>query len=372
MTTTLYAVGDLGPERDDPASLFTRVREELRGGDIVFGQLEMNLTRRGTRMPQARHTARCDPRAAADLRDAGFTVLSWAGNHCMDWGPEGFHDTIDALTDAGITVAGVGADLTAARAPRLVEHDGTTVAFLAYCSILPAGYWATGNRPGCAPLRAHTHYEQIEPDQPGTPARVHTYAHREDLAALLDDVRRARELADVVVLSMHWGVHFVPAVLADYQREVAHAAVDAGADLVLGHHAHILKGVEVYRGKAIFYSLGNFAMDLPMTAEHAARPSFRELLRLHPGWEPDLDSTYNFPPDSRKTVLVRCAIERGEITSVGFSPADISRRSVPELLSPADPRFTDVVDYLAAAGADQGLDTVFTVEGDHVLVHAAT
>jgi hypothetical protein len=111
-------------------------------------------------------------------------------------------------------------------------------------------------------------------------------------------------------------------------------------------------------------------MDLPMTAEHAVRPSFRELLRLHPGWEPDLDSTYNFPSDSRKTVVVRCLIDSGRITSVGFQPGDISRQSVPELLPAGDPRFTAVVDYLSSVGADQGLDTAFTADGDQVLISA--
>jgi Bacterial capsule synthesis protein PGA_cap len=361
-TRILLATGDLGPERDDAESLFTAVRGELNAGDIVFGQLEMNLTERGVRMPQARHTARTSPAAAGALRRAGFTAISWAGNHCMDWGPDGFFDTIDALSTEDITVLGVGADIAGARAPRVV--DG--VAFLAYCSILPAYYWATETRPGCAPLRAHTLYEQIEPDQPGTPARVRTWADPDDLAALLDDIARARTMAATVVVSLHWGIHFVPAAIADYQREVAHAAIDAGADLILGHHAHILKGIEVYRGRAIFYSLGNFAMDLPMTEEHANRPSFKAIQALHPGWEVDLDSSYNFPHDSRKTIVVRCELDGDRIRSVGFRPAYIDRMSRPELLSAGDPRFAEVCDYLSAVGADQGLHTRLAVRGDLV------
>lgn len=120
---------------------------------------------------------------------------------------------------------------------------------------------------------------------------------------------------------MHWGIHFVPATIADYQREVVHAAIDAGADLILGHHPHILKGIEVYGGRAIFYSLGNFAMDLPMTAGHAARPGFLAIQALHPGWEVDLDST-----DS----------------------------------------FAEVCEYVVAVGADQGLHTELALRGDIV------
>ncbi|MFC5819511.1 CapA family protein [Nonomuraea harbinensis] len=365
---TLYAVGDVGPERPDPGTLFARVGPTLRGGDLAFCQLEMNLTDRGTRLPQVRHTARAAPATAGSLREAGFDVVSWAGNHCMDWGQDGFFDTIDALEGEHITVLGVGADLAEAREPRIVERGGTRIAFLAACSILPADYWATERRPGCAPMRAHTVYEPTEPDQPGTPCRIITYPHREDLAALTEGIARAKERADLVIVSLHWGIHFVPAALADYQRDVAHAAIDAGADLILGHHAHILKGVEVYRGKAIFYSLGNFAMDLPMTAEHAASKGFRELLKLHPGWEPDLDSTYNFPHDSRKTIAVRCRISRDGIGEVAFLPAYIDRSSRPEFLPRSDARFGEVVAYLRDVGADQGLRTVFDPSGDAVIV----
>jgi poly-gamma-glutamate synthesis protein (capsule biosynthesis protein) len=88
-------------------------------------------------------------------------------------------------------------------------------------------------------MRALTLYEQIEHDQPGTPARAITHAHRGDLAALLADIRAAREQADLVFVSVHWGIHMVEGVIADYQREVAHAAVEAGAHTILGHHPHL-------------------------------------------------------------------------------------------------------------------------------------
>ena len=108
-----------------------------------------------------------------------------------------------------------------------------------------------------------TVYEPAEPDQPGTPAGIRTFAHRADLDALLDSIRSARRRADVVLLSLHWGLHMVRATLADYQIEVAHAAIDAGADAILGHHPHLLKGVGFHRGRPIFYSLGNFAIEQP-------------------------------------------------------------------------------------------------------------
>lgn len=364
----LYAVGDVAPSRPDPDTLFVDVAEELRKGDVVFCQLEINLTERGTRLPQARHTDRTSSAAAQALRRAGFNVVSFAGNHCMDWGREGFFDTIEALRGAGLSVVGVGANLAEARRPVLIERRGTRVAILAYSSILPMGYWAEENRPGCAPLRAHTLYEQIEHDQPGTPARVHTFAHRGDLAALVRDVQQAKAQAEVVVLSLHWGIHFVPAVIADYQREVAHAAIDAGADLILGHHAHILKGIETYRGRPILYSLCNFAVDLRMDAAHAASRGFREIQKLHPHWEPDFESSYNFPADSRRTVVVKCTIAEGAVRRVALLPAWIDRQSQPRILKAADPRFDDVVEYLRQMTSEAGLNGDLRREGDEVVI----
>jgi poly-gamma-glutamate synthesis protein (capsule biosynthesis protein) len=364
----LYAVGDVGPDRDDPDSLFEHVGEILGSGDLAFCQLEVALTERGTRLPQARHTVRTSPKAAKAFRRAGFNVVSWAGNHCMDWGTEGFQDTIDALAEEGICTPGVGGDIVAARRPRILDVKGTRVAFLAYSSILPMSYWAEERRPGCAPMRAFTVYEQIEHDQPGTPARIHTFPHRGDLRALEADIAAARAAADVVVVSLHWGIHFIPAVLADYQRDVAHAAIDAGADMILGHHAHILKGVEVYKGRPVFYSLGNFAIDLRMTPELATGGGFLEIQRLNPEWKVDFDTTHCFPPDSHKSVIVRCRIEGGGLQRVSVLPVQVNRWTQPEPLRPSDPRFEEVARYLEKVSADQGLDTSFRRDGTELVI----
>ncbi|MEV1128697.1 CapA family protein [Agromyces sp. NPDC049794] len=370
MTDTIRftAVGDVGPERADVDSLFEYVADHLRSADLAFMQLEMTLTDRGQRVPQTKHTSRTDAAAAHAFRRAGFHVASWASNHALDWGYEGFIDTIDALEAAGIVPLGVGRDLDEARRIRVIEARGIRVAVLAYCSILPAEYHATPNRAGVAPLRAFTVHEPAEPDQPGTPARLFTFPHPDDQRGMIDDIARARELADAVIVSAHWGIHFTHADLADYQRTLGRAAIDAGADLVIGHHAHILKGVEMYRGRAIFHSLGNFAIELPMDEEHANRPSFRHLLSLHPGWEPDIGGMFNFPPDARKSMVVSCDIGREGVGRVRFRPVMIDRMAVPELLSAGDSRFDEVVDYVRRITADAGLDTTFTVDGDDVVV----
>ena len=362
----IIAVGDIGPDRDRPGDLFALNQELINSADISFCQLEFPFSERGQRLPQVRHTVRAHPRGAAALVDAGFNVVSFAGNHCMDFGVDALSDTIDNLTAAGADVVGVGANLDDARQPVIREVRGTRVAFLAYSSVLPHSFWATENRAGCAPLRAFTVYEQIEHDQPGTPARIHTYPHREDLQNLRADVAKARLDADVVVVSVHWGIHFIPAVIADYQRDIAYAAIDAGADAVLGHHSHILKGMEIYRGKPIFYSLANFAMDTRVTPEQASSKAFREIIALNPGWVPNFTSTFNFPPDSRKTIIARLVIRAGALVETTFIPGWINDNSQTEPLRPDDPRFAEVVDYLRAITLEAGLPTDYIVEDEMI------
>lgn len=371
MTVILHAVGDVAPDREDPNECFALAAAALRDADIGFCQLECNLTTRGVRLPQARHTHRGPVSSGCAMKAAGIDVVSFAGNHCMDWGPEGLADTISNLEGAGLDVVGVGSNIDEARAPVICDVNGTRVAFLAYSSILPEAYWATETRAGCAPLRAHTLYEQIEIDQPGTPARIRSFPFREDLDAVVHDIASARAAADFVVVSLHWGIHFVPAVLAEYQREVARRVIDAGAGLILGHHAHILKGIEFYRGRAIFYSLGNFAVDLRMTPEHAASKGFREIQALSPGWEPNVGSLYNFPPDSRMTLIARAAIEKDGRCELSFLPAFINDDAQAEVISSSDERFGRVVDYVQWCCRDQALDARLERDGDAVRLCAA-
>lgn len=373
MAGIILAAGDIAPDRADPDQCFTATAALLQGADVVFGQLETTFAARGTRLPQARHAVLSSPQGAAALARAGFDVISVAGNHCLDWGNEALLESIGHLEAAGVAVVGAGADIVRARRPVVrVLNDGSRVAFLAYCSILPMAYWAEERRAGCAPLRAHTLYEMVEHDQPGTPPRIHTFAHRGDLAAMEADIRAARELADVVIVSQHWGVHFVRAVIADYQREIARAAIAAGADAIIGHHAHVLKGAEIIQGRPVFYSLCNFATDLRMTPEHAARPSFKEIQVLAENWEPDFDGLYNFPPASRRSMLVRFEVAGGRITETACLPLWIGRDAVPTPLGADDERFHEVAEYLRAVTAEARLNARFHVAGDRLLVDAGS
>jgi poly-gamma-glutamate capsule biosynthesis protein CapA/YwtB (metallophosphatase superfamily) len=365
-----YAVGDVAPNREEPRSIFQHVTGLLKRGDIVFCQLEANLSNRGTPLPQARLASRTKPETAQVMKEAGFNVVSFASNHCMDLGPEAFYDTIAALKEQGLWVIGVGSDIEEARKPAIIECKGTRIAFLAYNSILPYGFWADIDKPGCTPLRAWTLYEQVEHDQPGTPCRIHTFPHKDDLQAMVDDISKAKSQADLVILSLHWGIHFIPATIAEYQREVAHVAIDSGADLIIGTHAHILKAIEVYGGKVIFYSLCNFALDLSATKKMLESKRHKEIQKLNPDWQPDPDyPTYYMPRDSRKTIIAKCMISDGEIKRVSFLPTYINGQSQPEVLTSKNDNFREVVKYMQEITRDQGINTDYTIEGDEVIIH---
>jgi poly-gamma-glutamate synthesis protein (capsule biosynthesis protein) len=323
---------------------------------------------RGAMVPNARLAMRAPAALAPVLADAGFDAMSFAGNHCLDWGYEGFHDTLAHCAAAGVSLAGAGADRAAAYRPVIRHANGLTIALVAANAILPEGYAATADRAGCAPLRAYTLYDQIEHDQPGTPARVRTKADAEDLADLLAAIAEARDAADIVLVSLHWGIHMVRGSIAAYQVEVAHAAIEAGADAILGHHPHL---IGFHRGKPIFYSLGNFAIEQPHVWDPAIvkTASFRHLVSLNPGWS--LGSSYMLPEETRITGIAELTVSEAGVSAVRFRPAWIGDDSAPRLVTPGDPLFDRIRDYLIEVTASEGLTTRIEADGETLLLTPA-
>ena len=364
----ILAVGDVGAKRDDLASMFAPLAGALNRAPIVFGQLETTVSDRGAIVPNAKLAMRARPALAPVLAEAGFTMMSFAGNHCLDWGYAAFDDTRRHMADAGVALAGAGASLVEARASVIQHHDGVRVAMIAASSILPDGYAARSDKPGCAALRAHTFYEQIEHDQPGTPARIRSHADRADLAALLASIRDARTKADIVLVSLHWGIHMVRGTLADYQVEVAHAAIEAGADAILGHHPHLMKGIGFHHGKPIFCSLGNFAIEQPHIWDPTIveTESFRHLVSLNPSWT--MDATYMLPEETRITGIVRLIVRDGTVAEVRLQPCWIGDDSAPRQLLASDPLFERVRGYLVEVTAAEGLATNIAVDGNEFLL----
>lgn len=369
--TSVFAVGDIAVNRDQPDTIFELVHERIKQADLAFGQIEAIYARSGeVNVSGTSSPLRGDPENVRAIGRAGFNLASFASNHCMDYGISAFRETIEHFRQVpGMQIFGAGENLGEARKPVIVEHHGNRIGFLAYCSILPIRYWADVDRPGCAPARARTIYETLEPDQPGTPPRILTYPHDEDLAHMLQDIRALKAQVDVVIVSMHWGLHFREGELATYEIKYARHCIDAGADVILGHHQHILKPVEIYRGKPIFYGMANFAFDMyyqPGELEKPERIERRQ--RLHPGWTHDpAYPTFPFPVDSRKGMVVLLEIERGQVTRTRWQPTMINQKSQPRLLTRAEPEFDEVLAYMRKITAAQKIATRYELDGDTIV-----
>ena len=354
--------GDVGPIHVPDSPYSELVRPVLESGDIRFGQCERVYSKRGVVPDRAadRHS-RVDPSMASIFTECGFEVVSLASNHAMDWGAEGMLDTIETLQSRGIQVVGAGRNQAEARKPAIIERKGIRVAFLAFCSILREGYAAGENTPGVAPLRVHTRYEPAE-YQPGMPPHVLTQAYEEDLSNLLDDVRAIRADVDAVVLSLHWGLHFIPRSIATYEIAVSKAVFDAGADLILGHHAHVPKGISSENGKVCFHSLSNFIMSSPRASEERKHIFPRR-------YGTQLDPEYPHLPygvDSKRSLIAKAVIGKQGMSRASFLPVKIDTKLRPEVLRANDPRFEEATRYMEWASED--LPHRFTVDGDEVVV----
>jgi poly-gamma-glutamate capsule biosynthesis protein CapA/YwtB (metallophosphatase superfamily) len=212
---------------------FATTRHILTAADLTIGNLETPLTGQGAPITEKEFLFRNPPeKVGPALQRAGFDIVNLANNHIMDYGPQGLQDTIQALQHYGIQTHGAGMNLAAARQPVIFElPQGLKAGFLAYSCTFPEEFWATDDKAGTA------------------------FCHEQNVRA--DVARLAEQKVDIIVVSFHWGVERMKE-LRPYQPLLAHAAIDAGADLVIGHHPHILQGVEHYRDGLILYSLGNF------------------------------------------------------------------------------------------------------------------
>lgn len=237
-TVSILAVGDvmtggsMAPWVNDSGAdyPFSNTRSLIQQADIAVCNLEAPYGTKGKAFDK-KFTFLVPPRLAAGIKEAGFDVVAMANNHMMDYGPEPLKATLVLLDSLGIAHSGAGTTLAGARKPAIVERNGIKVAFLSYSRVHPTQFWATAQKAGTAPA-----YEN----------------------QIKEDIQSSKELADLVVVSFHWGAELMDTTKL-YQRTLAHFCIDQGADLVLGHHPHILQGMELYQGKLIAYSLGNFA-----------------------------------------------------------------------------------------------------------------
>lgn len=288
---------------DEP---FRLVSTLLRGADLTIANLECPLSTRGTPLENKKYTFRGDPGTARGMKEAGIKLVSLANNHILDYGPLALQDTIDVLDGVGIAHAGAGLDLPGALAPAVIEVGGKKISFLSHSSIIPKGFYPSTDRAGIAPAK---------------------------LEFITQGIRQAKGESDFVICSFHWGIELQDRPQKS-QREMAHLAVDAGADLVLGHHPHVLQGIEIYKGRAIVYSLGNFVFD-------------------------------NFRPFTDEAIALKCQLFSGEVKEVKVVPIKIAPFGQPRVAEGEEAE--QIIDRLSRISSEFGT-TIEMEQGEGRLV----
>ena len=230
---------------------FDNTRAIIEAADLAIGNLEMPLGVTGNPLPEKEFTFIGQPKLAKGIANAGYDVLALANNHMGDYGDSALLETLEVLTANKLRYCGAGRDLQTARLPAVAKAKDAQIAVLAYSKTYPVEFFAGDANPGTVNGIAEI---------------------------FVPDIKAAREWADLVVVSFHWSGELVTQP-REYQEWLGRQVIDAGADLVFGHHPHVLQGVEIYKGKIIAYSLGNFVFGSHSESNHTGailRVTFRD------------------------------------------------------------------------------------------------
>lgn len=264
-------IGDTIERKGSSDYLFEKTRSILSSADVTFGNLETPVSLRGENEGSI-YSFRTNPKALSGLRAAGFDALSVANNHAFDWGGLAFEDTLSNLKKNIITPVGGGENFTDAHTPKIFNVGRLKIAYLGYSQFA----WPSIS------------------DEAAMPALGAI-----DVIQMKKDIERAHAMgADIVAVSIHWGDEY-EVHANDYQKYIAHTLIDDGANLVIGHHPHVVEEVEDYHEGLIAYSLGNFIFD------------------------------QNFSPDTRKGLMLRVSIFQGKVVSHESLPISFGNQFVP-------------------------------------------
>ena len=334
---SVILVGDVNLRKvTDPNAPFAQVQEVFDEADLQFGNCEGCFSDPTVEIPYKPGWFHPHRSTVKGLAVAGFDGVGCANN--VHYGADAILESLGHLDQHGIAHTGAGEDREAARRPVVLERKGIQFGFLAYTSVFwPVGHAAGPGQPGVATIKGYTAY-QPHPrvlEMPGAPAIVVSWPDEEELGAMQEDVKALRERVDVLVVSCHWGISGSPE-LADYQRTIGRAAIDAGADLVIGHHPHVPQGVEVYNGRAIFYSLGNFIF----------------------GWEQ--------MTGRRDGLLVHGVVREKRLAKISLAPVWRNENGQPQLVSPECAEGQHVIRTVEELSTSLG--TKLEVENEEIVV----
>jgi len=286
----LLAVGDIALndaygdliEVSGPGYPFERLSSRLSSADVLIGNLEGPLTERESVFP-GKCSLRSRPEYVEGLVAGGFSAVSLANNHILDSGDKGLRDTLDNLEHHGVKHAGI-VDGPAGQTPAIIEVKGKRIGLLAYCDVtIDSPFYFPDVSPGVA---------------------------RFELESTVSEVSRLSDRVDTTVVSLHWGIENL-SYPSPAQVQAAHALVDAGAQLVLGHHPHVVQGIERYRKGCIAYCLGNWVFgDVHWETITERGKALQTKVKLR--------------RSNRRSIILDCALGKDGIESVDIIPCRIA------------------------------------------------
>lgn len=303
---------------------------EMKDADIIFANLEAPIGTIGYRVEKP-GIIRAPCIAAQDLKSLGIDVVSLANNHMLDYGYDCMFQTISLLNKHGIRYTGAGKNIQEAMKEASFDINGIKIAFLSFSCTLPLESGASDDRPGIVPIHVRTAYQISNPEregrtyytaavleEPGKLPIVRTNPVEEDLERIEKHIRKIKKLNDFVIIGIHWGLPYQEE-LCEYEISLGHSMIDSGADVIIGHHPHRIHAIEIYKGKPIFYSVGNFIL--------YTKPN--ELLK-------------------EDAIMVKIIIEKNNISAVEAIPIKIDDLGYPFLASGRDKKvIMDLVNRLS-------------------------
>ena len=323
----LALVGDINLGSPiEPANVLDLVREDFDGFDVKICNLEGCLFDPEVLLqhkPGWRHCNRDFVKVLAELK---INAAACANN--VHFGDDAIKQSLSLLEKYNIGHAGAGMNVREARRPAIFGAKDTTFGLLSYTSVFwPVGQAATESKAGVASVKVYTSYEPHRRlfEMPGAPATTLTHPDEKQLQDVRNDIIELRKKVDVVIVYFHWGVSGQYEV-CQYQTTLGRSAVDAGADLVVGSHPHVIQAVEIYKGKAIFYSLGNFIFG----------------------------SDFKPARGYRNGLVAVAKLRNHKISTIAAIPSVLNEKEQPALLGPDQPGSAAIMDNVARLSSTFG------------------
>lgn len=341
---SILIMGDTNiQDREDPGDAYRFVLPTLNAADARFCNLEGAFA--GTSkdplvmdIPHKKNWRHSEPDQVGALVAAGIDGVGVANNVTYPW--QALLRSLAVLDEAGIEHAGGGKNLAEAHAPIVVERRGTRIGFLSYAAtVFPFEHAAEADKPGIAEIKVTTSYRPPPNlDKPGQPPIVLTFVDEESMSLMQADIGALAGDVDLVIVSYHWGVSGTKEPV-DYQREVARAAIDSGADVVFGHGPHKYQPVELYKNRPIVYSLANFVFDW---------------------WQMKKD------PEG---MLARAVVRDGELSGFSLVPVWRDEEAYPRLEDPNHGKGRELFGYLQSV--QQPGDARLSIRGSEIVIEGA-